>query len=70
MERHGVEPNLIEHDADDALAGDILRREARDRGADLVVMGLYGHTRLRELILGGVSRELLAEPPTPLLVVH
>ncbi|WP_421935489.1 universal stress protein [Phenylobacterium sp.] len=70
LERHGVEPNLVEHDADDALAGDILRREALERGADLVVMGLYGHTRLRELILGGVSRELLAGPPTPLFVIH
>lgn len=38
--------------------------------ADLVVMGLFGHSRLRETILGGVSRSLLADPPVPLLLSH
>lgn len=70
FERHGVRPNLVRHDADDGMAGDILRREASERRSDLVVMGFYGRTRLRELILGGASREMLQDPPVPLFVSH
>jgi nucleotide-binding universal stress UspA family protein len=33
-------------------------------------MGLYGHTRVREFVLGGVSRRMLHEPPLPLLISH
>jgi nucleotide-binding universal stress UspA family protein len=36
----------------------------------MIVLGLYGHSRLRELVLGGVSRQLLAALPMPLLVSH
>jgi nucleotide-binding universal stress UspA family protein len=39
-------------------------------GADLVVMGLFGRPRLAELILGGVSRNLLDHLKMPLLVSH
>jgi nucleotide-binding universal stress UspA family protein len=39
-------------------------------GADLLVMGAYGHSRLREMILGGATREVLAGAPIPLLMVH
>jgi nucleotide-binding universal stress UspA family protein len=38
--------------------------------ADLIVMGAYGHTRLREIILGGVTRDLLKQAPVPLLLAH
>jgi hypothetical protein len=49
----------------------ILGSEAKSMAADLVVMGLYGHNRLQEFILGGVSRALLsADDPNILLVSH
>ena len=38
--------------------------------ADLVVMGVYGRPRLQELVLGGVSHDLLSEPPCALLLSH
>ena len=43
-------------------------RRAAD--ADLVVMGGYSHSRLRELILGGVTRHMLEKATLPLLVAH
>lgn len=70
MERHGVSANLIRDSSDDAVAGDVIRAQVRSLGADLVVMGLFGRSRLQELVLGGVSNDLLASPPAPLLVSH
>lgn len=70
FERHDCRPNLIIDRSHDASAADIVRRQVSALGADLVVMGLYGKPRLRELVLGGVSREMLAAPPAPLLLSH
>jgi nucleotide-binding universal stress UspA family protein len=39
-------------------------------GADLLVMGAYGHSRWRELVLGGVTRSLLREMTVPVLLSH
>ena len=39
--------------------GDLLLSEAADLGADMIVVGAYGHSRLREFILGGASRHIL-----------
>ena len=45
--------------------------EACERAsADLMVMGAYGHSRLREMILGGATREVLSGAPIPLLMAH
>lgn len=44
--------------------------EARAVGADLLVMGAYTHPRLMELVLGGVTRDLLADVPLPVLMHH
>jgi nucleotide-binding universal stress UspA family protein len=48
-----------------AIAG-----QAADMKADLIVMGAYGHTRLREIILGGVTRDMLKRAPTCLFLAH
>jgi nucleotide-binding universal stress UspA family protein len=48
--------------------GDVLLDAAAD--ADLMVMGAYSHSRLRELILGGVTRHMLEKATLPLLVAH
>ena len=56
--------------ADERLAAEVLRRHASDWGCDLLVMGLYGRSRLSEQFFGGVSREFIADPPCPLLVSH
>ena len=47
-----------------------LLRRANDLGVDLVVMGGYGHSRMAEFLLGGVTRRLLAQMTTPVLLSH
>ena len=51
----------------DAKAGEIMLGEAEREGADLLVMGAYGHTRLRELIFGGATRHVLRDAALPVL---
>jgi nucleotide-binding universal stress UspA family protein len=71
LKDHGcVEPRLHVEENDEIPVGDLVRLHVGKTGADLVVMGLYGHSRMREFILGGVSRELLSDPPMPLLMSH
>ncbi|MSP95000.1 MAG: universal stress protein [Alphaproteobacteria bacterium] len=50
--------------------GKTLLAEVRKRKADLIVMGGYGHSRLREWLLGGVTDKMLHNAPVPLLVAH
>jgi nucleotide-binding universal stress UspA family protein len=54
----------------DQPVGEVLLREAHHLDADMIVMGLYGHSRLREVVLGGASRHLLQHARLPLLVSH
>ncbi|NBU29721.1 MAG: universal stress protein, partial [Caulobacteraceae bacterium] len=70
FERHGRKANLILDRSKDGSVADILRNQVKALGADLVVMGLYGRPRLQELVLGGLSRDLLSDPPTAILVSH
>jgi len=50
--------------------GEALLSHAADVGAQLIVAGGYGHTRLREAVLGGVTRTLMRSSPVPLLLSH
>jgi nucleotide-binding universal stress UspA family protein len=68
MVRRGVKARIAVDRSSDAGAGEIIRRHAEDLTADLVVMGLYGHSRLRELVLGGASASMLKQEIFPLLV--
>ncbi|MBV9015389.1 MAG: universal stress protein [Alphaproteobacteria bacterium] len=49
---------------------DLLLSRASDLGADLLVMGAYGHSRLREFVLGGVSRGIFRHMTLPVLMAH
>lgn len=49
---------------------DVLLKEVAARDIDLVVMGGYGHSRLREFVLGGVTRDMLDRMTVPLLLAH
>ena len=51
-------------------AGDALNGYCRRIGADLLVMGAYGHARFREFVLGGATRTVLADPALPVLLTH
>ena len=71
IQNHGLTPNIIVHPSKDAEADTILHSQIKAMEADLVIMGLYGRTRLQEFILGGVSRTMLRDTePTLLLVAH
>ena len=50
--------------------GEVLGRYVDEHKADLLVMGAYGHSRLREFILGGATESMLARPPTWVLLSH
>ena len=71
LARHGVAPEISNIVTDrDSNVGDVLLSRATDEAADLIVMGAYGHSRLRELVLGGVSRALLGHMTVPVLMAH
>jgi nucleotide-binding universal stress UspA family protein len=67
---HGIEAVPHTHRASPADAGDALLAWASDVGADLLVMGCYGHTRAREFVLGGASRSVLRSMTLPVLMAH
>ena len=68
---HGVVAPIERHaSVPSASAGDGLLSLAADIGADLLVMGCYGHTRARELMLGGASRTILESMTLPVLLAH
>jgi nucleotide-binding universal stress UspA family protein len=69
LARHGVKVEVVlERTA--STEGHALMSLATDCGAGLIVCGAYGHSRYRELVLGGVTRELLERTPVPLLIAH
>jgi len=70
LAQHGVNANLIVRDAAGQSTTAILLDHARDAKAELLVAGGYGHSRLRESVLGGVTRELLISATIPVLYSH
>jgi nucleotide-binding universal stress UspA family protein len=70
LSRHGIKVTVQREVAADAQIGEIILSRAADYDADLIVMGIYGHSRLREMVLGGVSRTLLSSMTVPVLMSH
>ena len=67
LARHGVPVRAERVPGSDAGAGEILLARAAAHGADLLVMGAYGHARLRELVFGGATRDTLRQARLPVL---
>lgn len=71
LARHGVTAKVTRQaTANDIDIGSGLLSLAADLGSDLLVMGCYGHTRFREVLLGGVTREILRSMTLPVLMAH
>jgi nucleotide-binding universal stress UspA family protein len=70
LDRHGANVEISAIDANGGTVGAVLLDEARRMSADLIVMGAYGHSRFREWILGGVTREMIAQSDTQILLAH
>jgi len=70
LARHGVRCEATEAVRPHAEVGETLLMRAAEYGADLLVMGCYGHSRLREFVLGGASRHVLQHMRMPVLMSH
>jgi nucleotide-binding universal stress UspA family protein len=70
LTRHGIRAETIRTVLAGTSTPDLLLNYAADVSADLLVVGGYGHSRLRELVLGGVTHELLRHMTLPVLMSH
>lgn len=70
LARHGLPVTVRALVGEEIAAGELLLNAAADLGADLIVMGGYGHSRLREWALGGATRMLLRAMTAPVLMSH
>ena len=70
LARHGLEVELKRVSAGNVDVPSAIRAQIAETGADFMVMGGYGHSRLREFILGGVTRTILTSSAIPVLMSH
>ncbi len=69
LSRHDVHAEIICRPRDGSVT-ETIRASARKLGVGLIVMGAYGHSRLTEALLGGVTRDLVTDSEIPLLLAH
>ena len=70
LARHGVKCEAATAQSPDIGVGDILLSGLTDDSSDLLVMGAYGHSRLREFVFGGATRAILDHMTVPVLMSH
>lgn len=70
LARHGVEARLDNREKSNTPVAEALLAAAENERADLMVMGAYTHSRLRELVFGGVTRDILGAAGLPVLMAH
>lgn len=70
LELHGIESSEHLIDAGSRPVGEVMLEQASNAGCDLLVMGGYGHSRIRELLLGGVTRFIISHATVPVLLAH
>jgi nucleotide-binding universal stress UspA family protein len=70
LARHGLKVELKPIVAPDTEVADTILSHAADVSADMIVMGGYGHSRLREFILGGATNGILRSMTVPTLMAH
>ena len=70
LDRQGINMAIRPIERGKRSIAEVLLGEAKRRSADLVVMGGYGHSRWREWIMGGTTREILAASGVPVLMAH
>jgi nucleotide-binding universal stress UspA family protein len=70
LARHGIAAKTKEFEPSYLPIGQALLEHAHAARAQLLVMGAYGHGLLREIVLGGATREILAESDLPVLMAH
>lgn len=68
--RHGIKPTIHSSVGTDSSVGDEILSRVADLGGDLLVMGAYGHSRMRELVFGGATRSIARHMTVPTLFSH
>lgn len=68
--RHGVKVTVDRLPSQGRAIASVLRQHAIDTSAELMIMGAYGHSRLRERIFGGVTRSVIEQPFLPVLLAR
>ena len=70
LARHGIRPAIRTSVAPDTSVGDDILSRLSDLDADLLVMGAYGHSRMREMVFGGATRTIVRHMTAPTLFSH
>jgi nucleotide-binding universal stress UspA family protein len=70
LKRHGVDAEGVVSNTTDRSESEHLLAEHARSGSDLLVMGCYGHSRVREFVFGGVTQHALNHLKTPVLMSH
>ena len=70
LARHGIEAEVHQLESGDLSVPEVILSHIAAQSSDLLVMGAYGHSRLRELVLGGVTRAMLQDMTVPVLMAH
>ena len=70
LARHGIKVEVQRIESREIDVANIILSHIADQSSDLLVMGAYGHSRLRELVLGGVTRTILRDMTVPVFMAH
>jgi nucleotide-binding universal stress UspA family protein len=70
LARHGLNVNLAVENSDTVDPANLILSRAADLNADLLVIGAFGHSRLKQSLFGGVTRSMLEQMTLPVLMSH
>ncbi|WP_324754496.1 universal stress protein [Roseovarius sp. Pro17] len=70
LSHHGCQVDLQQYPSGGKEIGTCIQRRATEAGADLVVMGAYGHSRMRQAAFGGTTRSMVEQTEMPILLAH
>ena len=70
LARHGISATVHRLPKEGKETGEVLRRTAIDLAADLIVIGGFGHSRLRERFFGGTTSDMIKSAAVPVLMAH
>ena len=70
LARHGIKVEAQHLEVRDMSVADTILSRMADQGIDLLVMGAYGHSRIREWVMGGTTRQIFANMTVPVLMSH
>ena len=70
LARHGIKTQIERTVSAGLPIGEVLLSRVADLGVDLLVMGAYGHSRVREMLLGGATRSVLRSMTVPVMMSH